>query len=75
MYEELQPEATIPNDDRAADDRIAEDFVKQMLDEVSARRRKKPVSVPAPARGPGAKEGRRGAEGAKVRGGSQECEN
>ncbi len=68
IYDEPVPEATTPNDDQAADDRIAEAFRKQFLDDVSARQRKKTAPVAAPARGPGAKKEEEVLKGPKLGG-------
>ena len=55
IYEELPPEPERINDDQAADDRIAEEFRRDFLDQVSARQRKKAAPAQPPARGPGGK--------------------
>ncbi|PVH88362.1 hypothetical protein DL98DRAFT_648503 [Cadophora sp. DSE1049] len=55
IYEEPPPEPERINDDQAADDRIAEEFRRDFLDQVSARQRKKAAPAQPPARGPGGK--------------------
>ncbi|KAI4178902.1 MAG: hypothetical protein L6R41_008150 [Letrouitia leprolyta] len=50
IYDEL--EADIPNDDQAADDRIAEQFRREFMDAVSSRRQK---TAQTTKKGPGAK--------------------
>ncbi|KAL2064968.1 hypothetical protein VTL71DRAFT_4108 [Oculimacula yallundae] len=55
IYEEPPPEPERINDDQAADDRIAEEFRRDFLDQVSARQRKKAIPAQPPARGPGGK--------------------
>ncbi|KAG4438532.1 hypothetical protein IFR05_006006 [Cadophora sp. M221] len=55
IYEEPPPELERINDDQAADDRIAEEFRRDFLDQVSARQRKKAAPAQPAARGPGGK--------------------
>ncbi|KAH7364357.1 hepatocellular carcinoma-associated antigen 59-domain-containing protein [Rhexocercosporidium sp. MPI-PUGE-AT-0058] len=55
IYEEPPPEPERINDDQAADDRIAEEFRRDFLDQVSARQRKKAAPAQPVARGPGGK--------------------
>ncbi|KAH9221455.1 hepatocellular carcinoma-associated antigen 59-domain-containing protein [Leptodontidium sp. 2 PMI_412] len=55
IYEEPPPEPERINDDQAADDRIAEEFRRDFLDQVSARQRKKAAPAQPAARGPGGK--------------------
>lgn len=50
IYDE--PEADAPNDDQAADDRIAEQFRREFMDAISSRQQRKgPASTAKPAKG------------------------
>lgn len=50
IYDE--PEAAAPNDDQAADDRIAEQFRREFMDAISSRQQRKgPSSTAKPAKG------------------------
>ncbi|CZT03510.1 hypothetical protein WAI453_012297 [Rhynchosporium graminicola] len=68
IYEEPAPEPERINDDQAADDRIAEEFRRDFLDQVSARQRKKAVPAQPPARGPGGKKEEEVMKGPKLGG-------
>ncbi len=50
IYDE--PEVELPNDDQAADDRIAEQFRREFMDAISQRRQK--TTQPGKKPGPGA---------------------
>ncbi|CAG8954231.1 hypothetical protein HYFRA_00005851 [Hymenoscyphus fraxineus] len=55
IYDSPSENEAPPDDDQAADDRIAEAFRKEFMDSVAARQRKQKVGPPAPTRTAGGK--------------------